>query len=650
MRSVTQLSLALALISSSQPLHAQRPVLSPEAFIQLRTPSGAQISPDGKRVAYVVEERLPERDSVRATLFIVPVTAGASVRVAEGRAPEWSPDSRSIAFTKFDGGTQRVFRVSGSGGASVPVTPNGWQAGAYAWSPDSRRIAATLTRTDSSTNRPSTKLAVIDLATGALTWLATGDRQPADPAWSPNGNEIAFGANGDIFVIAANGGESRAIVERPGVDKQPRWSPDGSSIAFHSEQGQPSRRLRMSVVGVSCRPTACVPKDLGRGSEMRIAGPFARTFFAWSTDGRVLYVPGLWRMTNRLYAIDVASDETRPITQGGRAFWSFSLSADRTAMAFLASDSTSAGDVFVSPLSGSAPRRLTTINPELRRFGLGTPEVVRWKSLDSLEIEGLLLKPRDYRPGRRYPLLIQMEGTYGTYDLSFSGRAIADNNGTFPFQQHVFAAAGYAVLMPNPRGSWGYGDAFSQKGRGDFGSGPVADILTGLDTLIALGIADSTRIGIIGTGYDAYRATLAITQTDRFRAAVIDNPLYDLVELHRSGGQSTAALLEQLIGGSPSTRPDEYAHISPANFADRLRTPTLVSECTGCGFPAQGQLLASALRRNNTPVDTITYGITPSEIAWGPRILLALVRRNLEWFERWIPTSEEKQQAGKPSG
>lgn len=158
--------------------------------------------------------------------------------------------------------------------------------------------------------------------------------------------------------------------------------------------------------------------------------------------------------------------------------------------------------------------------------------------------------------------------------------------------------------------------------------------------MIARGIGDSTRLGIMGMGFDAYRALYALTLTDRFKAASVDVPLYDLVALYDGAGAG-AHVFDDLIGGSPTEKPDEYARISPANHADRLRTPTLVAyppDTPGTPTASQGRALARALRKNGTPVEVIAYTPSPASDPWGARTLDTLVRRNLEWFRRWIPT------------
>jgi dipeptidyl aminopeptidase/acylaminoacyl peptidase len=626
----------------SQAPDARQSTFTPADFMRLRVPSGIALSPKGSHVAFVVDEQDPERDQLLTTVFTVPTRGGAPRRIARGRTPTWSPDGRQLAFLGRGVEANRLWRIDARGGIAKAVTRADVSISSFVWAPDSRRIAVIheAGRGRGAGASSSRSLAVIDLADGILRDLSLGGLEPADLAWSPSGRSIAFSAREDIYVVPVSGGAPTPLVQREGLDVQPRWSPDGSRIAFASGQGRRRGVVRLSVVNASgCATSGCVPVDLGVGADGWIAYP--PSFFAWSADGTALYVSGLRRMTQLLYALPLAGGEMQVVTPGPQAYWSFSIANDGRTLAFLASDSASAGDVVVTSLSRYAPRRLTTLNPWLATAGLRSPEVVRWRSRDGLEIEGLLLAPRDYRPGRTYPLLVQMEGTYGTYDLSFSGRVAADNNVPFPFQQQVFASAGYVVLMPNPRGSWGYGEAFSQRGRGDFGTGPLADILTGVEAMIARGIADSARLGIMGTGFDAYRALFALTQSDRFRAASIDGPLFDLVGLYEGMRPDTLFVID-LIGGSPAATPNEYARISPANFVDRLRTPTLISYADVADGPPrlqakQGRLLEAALRRNGVPVEVIPYARTEGVAGWSPRALAALIARNLAWFQRWVP-------------
>ena len=640
MRILRLFAAAMAVGIGVESAGAQRAFTSGD-FLKLRTPASVALSPDGERVAYVVDDRDVQRDQLRSTIQIVSASGGPSRRLTEGRAPAWSRDGRRLAFLGPTAADTRLWLIAADGGPPTPLTRDGATVGAISWSPDSRQLAAIISAPDSTNARQPTRLTIIDAGSGATRVLATGDVEPADVAWSPLGNEIAFSAAGDLYVVSIDGGAPRVVVQRDGLDVQPQWSPDGSRIAFASGQGKRRSMVRLSVVSATgCPDGGCVPTDLGQDFDGWIAG-YPPKFFTWSADGSTLYVSGLRRMTHLLYAIPVVGGPVRPLMSSAQAYWSFSVSHDGRTVAFLASDSASAGDVVISRVERFAPRRLTTLNPQLAAFGLRAPETVRWTSRDGLDVEGLLLKPAGYREGHRYPLLVQMEGTYGAYDVSFSGRVAADNNAAFPYQQQVFASAGYAVLMPNPRGSWGYGEQFAMRGRGDFGTGPLADILTGIDELIRRGIADSSRVGIMGTGYDAYRALFALTQSDRFRAASVDGPLYDLVDLYKQLGPG-ATLMDALIGGSPSSLPDEYARISPANFADRLRTPLLISYSSLTSGPAalqasQGRVLEGVLRRNGVPVDVVVYDATPGLQTWGPRALATLVTRNVDWFHRWIP-------------
>ncbi|MGI8497296.1 MAG: alpha/beta hydrolase family protein [Gemmatimonadaceae bacterium] len=347
-------------------------------------------------------------------------------------------------------------------------------------------------------------------------------------------------------------------------------------------------------------------------------------------------------MTHRLYEMNVESEQVTPLLEGDQALWGFSIARDGVHAAYLASTVRSPGDVRVAKLRASKSVRLTELNPQLKAIRFGARRVVRWSSPDGTAIEGLLIEPVNYRRGSRVPLLVQMEGTYGTYDLSFSGRVAADLDAPFPFQQQVFAGLGFAVLLPNPRGSWGYGAKFQLAGKGDFGTGPLADILSGVEAMIQRGIADSTRLGIMGSGFDGYRALLAITRTKKFKAASVDNALFDLVALHADlsspgavGPPATA--IASLIGGTPQSAADEYARISPANFVDSLRTPVLITHYTQ--FPYnnnQAEQLERAVKQHGMVAERFPY--TPSSPfgTMDPKTLEEAVARNAEWFVRWM--------------
>jgi dipeptidyl aminopeptidase/acylaminoacyl peptidase len=304
------------------------------------------------------------------------------------------------------------------------------------------------------------------------------------------------------------------------------------------------------------------------------------------------------------------------------------------------------GEVIISPAAAYVPRTLTRTNAQVRARAQPRWEVVRWRNGD-VEVEGLLFTPAGRPP---FATLVQMEGTYGTYDLSYTGRASADDNTLFPFQQHLFAAAGFAVLMPNPRGSWGYGQTFRELGATDPADGPTADVLAGVDALVQRGIADRDRLGILGTWYDGYRAAYAITTTDRFRAASLGNAFWNVSSWFGQLGPDRE-IAERLFAGPPWEQPARYTHLSPAFRAANLKTPALIFYTEGTpAFPAmQAVEIETAYRRAGVPFETRRYpapgfgGVRPSEFQ-------DVVNANLRWFQRWLSAPGASAGPGRERG
>jgi len=615
-------------------------------YMGIKWLTSAQISGDGSQVLYTMDEsRLSTAEQVES-IWIVSTAGGQSRKLAEvnplpSSPPALSPDGKRVAFASGPDGKEQIWLVETSNSEPVKLTQgaNGLQS--FAWSPDGLSIAFVMIGPVSNqatgeqlSGTESPQLYLLDVAKRQVRQLTTGVESPGAFAWSPDGREIAFTAQGDIYVAASDNGSVTKLVSRPGQDINPTWSPDGKQILFFSDYGQVNGPRGLSVVSAN----GGAPGDK-YGSFDPGFGGYAPWYFGWSADGAQIYSTRLSRMSQQLFAIEPTTGVSKPVTSGDKVYHDFSFSRDGKTMAFLASDSITPDEVYVSTVSEFKPVRLTTSNPQLNRVAFGKTEAIRWKSKDGLEIEGLLLKPFGYEAGKHYPLLVLMEGTFGSFDYSFTSRVSADNTRAFavPFQQQILAAQGYAVLMPNPRGSWGYGVEFSRRARGDFGIGPYNDLMTGVDAVIDQGLADPERIGVMGLYVDGYRAIFATTQTNRFKAQVIGLPIFNLVSWYGQLGPE-ATYADRYFGGAPWQVPQNYQNISPVNYAGNIKTPTLLFTTDRMEFPPvqQAREFYTALKRNNVPMDYVVY--KPQGFFLDPKSQADLLQRTNAWFERWLKT------------
>jgi dipeptidyl aminopeptidase/acylaminoacyl peptidase len=293
-------------------------------------------------------------------------------------------------------------------------------------------------------------------------------------------------------------------------------------------------------------------------------------------------------------------------------------------LAFAFNDAKTPNDIWVASSAGRGAQRLTNFNSQIKDYALVTTEVVRWKAPDGLEIEGLLVKPLGYEQGKRYPLILQIHGgPYAQFGYGLNPRA------------QIFAASGYAVLLPNPRGSTGYGQKFTTANVGDWGGKDYQDLMAGVDELIKTGVADPERLAVMGGSYGGFMTFWVITQTNRFKAAIGHAGISDWYSFH--GQSDIPGLMEYGFGGTPWTAREVYEKWSPVRYADRVQTPLMIThgEQDRRVPIAQAEQYYRALRRRGVETVFVRYpreghGITE------PNHQIDLVRRQLEWFDKHL--------------
>ncbi|MGH9202452.1 MAG: prolyl oligopeptidase family serine peptidase, partial [Vicinamibacterales bacterium] len=287
----------------------------------------------------------------------------------------------------------------------------------------------------------------------------------------------------------------------------------------------------------------------------------------WSADGRhILFVAGK-RAYSEAFSFDVAAGKYTQLTRE-RTLQYGSRSRDGNVIAVTMDSAESPGEVYVTDSSFASFRKLTDTNPQAARFALGQTEVVTWKSSDGVEVEGVLLKPVGFESGRRYPLLVVAHG--GPAGAFTNGYRVGGLEGG-----QLWAGRGWAVFYPNPRGSTNYGEKFLQANVNDWGGGDYRDIMTGVDALIARGVADPDRLAHIGWSYGGYMTAWVISQTTRFKAAMVGAGLTNMASMY--GTNDIPNVLVTYFGGilDKETMP-LYAARSAMSFIENITTPTLI--------------------------------------------------------------------------
>ena len=655
---------------------AARPVTF-EDMLAMRRVEAPAISPDGAFVLYAVRQweapsRDPQRKEARSQVWRVSVADGSTrqltVDEAGANMPAWSPDGRFISFLSARGSSgddrrAQIWLMPADGGEARKLTDSKEAVTAYEWSPDSKRIAFVSREPETADEEARRKRGddrrvfedefrlshvwVTDVAAATTERITEGRTfgVRGTPSWSPDGARLAVAAapttllrddRSDIYIVDLSSRATDKITTNAGPDTSPRWSPDGRTIAFTSETNRnpewPDGTRSASIVNARLTLYDVASRTLKDASSPQfdlLAGDPV-----WTADSRrILFTTGK-RVYREVFAYDVAGGRYEQVTNN-QIVTLGNLSRDGSRAALLLESAAAAPEVYVSDLALTTPRRLTTINPEVSDFALGEAEVIRWKS-DGFEVEGILQKPVGYASGTRYPLLVVPHGgPTGAYLNSF--RVGFGDGG-----QH-WAGQGWAVLYPNPRGSTNYGERFMTANVNDWGGGDFRDVIAGVDAVIARGIADPNRLAIAGWSYGGYLTAWAITQTNRFKAAMVGAGIINLVSMYATNDLPN--VLAGFFNGVPgATNTALYLERSPLSYAAKVTTPTLIlhggnDERVPIGQPME---LYRALRDRGVASELVFYPREGHGLAEYFHQLDRL-RRQFDWISKYVegrrPTS-----------
>ena len=616
----------------------------------------AAISPDGKRVAWV--ENLGDKDgkpSVRSRILVAEtggaaasrrITAVAGTAERNEGSVAWSPDSRRLAFVSdaVKEGQTQLYVADLAGGRVRKLTDVKGLVASPGWSPDGRTLAILFTRNSARAAGPlvagtpqtgvieetvtEQRLAIVDAATGTLRELSPAEVYIYEYDWSPDGRRfIATAAHGsgddnwyvaELATIDAVTGETRSIVKPALQIAAPAWSPDGRRIAYIS--GLMSDEGSVGNDIYTCDDQGGNVEDLTPGMKGSAA------WVDWMPDGKTLLFAEYRNGEAGLAALDTASRASTPIWSGaeqvsaGNWGMTLSVSADGRSSAVIRHAFDRAPEVWAGP--HGAWRPITARNAALRPMW-GEAKSLRWSS-QGREIQGWLLYPRDFDPSKRYPLVVSVHGGPASMAQShWPGR-------------HDFAAAlasrGYFVLYPNPRGSFGQGEAFVRANVKDFGHGDLQDILAGVDAALAAAPIDPARLGITGWSYGGYMSMWAVTQTDRFHAAMAGAGVANFQSYY--GQNRIDQWMLPYFGASVYDDPAVYAKSSPITFIKNARTPTLVLVGEGDGEcpPPQSFEFWHALKTLGVETKLVVYAHEGHGFL-DPAHQRDVIERTAAWFD-----------------
>lgn len=646
---------------------------SVEDLLKIRRVGDPQVSPDGKRVAFTIDDVNFDANHTVTQIYIMSSAGGDMKQLTSGTgsasSPRWSPDGKKIAYVTGD----QVWVMEPDGSNKEQVTKISTGAGGPVWSPDGHWLAFVSDvypecttddcnrAKDEAAEKSKVKAHVTDrlLFRHWVEWrdlkrthvfivaskggvardLTPGDFDSPpyavageiDYSFSPDSKELAYlrnpdkieaiSTNSDIYIVPTAGGPARDITSKnKGYEDTPVYTPDGKYIIYRSQAtaGFEADRWRLMTYNRAAGTSVELLRNFDQGVDE----------IALSPDGNTIYFTAGDRGYENVYKVPVSGGREQKVA--GNVFASGLQVAPDNTFVFVSSTLTAPAEIFRGNAGSVIP--LTRVNNELMaQANLKPVEEMEWTGALGKKIQGFVIKPVDFDPNKKYPLIVIIHG---------GPQSAFNNNWGYRWNPQVFANDGYVVFEPNPRGSTGYGQQFTNEISGDWGGKPYVDIMNGVaDVLRRNSFIDRTRIGAAGASYGGYMVDWILGHNNdprfRFKTLVSHAGVYNLTSMY--GATEELWFPEWEFKGTPWSNPAMYARWSPNMFVRNFKTPTLVTagELDFRVPYTQSLELYTALQRQGVESKLVLF---PDEGHWilKPQNSAFWYHTVLDWFDKHL--------------
>lgn len=664
----------------------EKRTITAEDLYRIQTPQTPRLSPDGEKVIFSLTRIDQTTQKKHSNLYLITVNDGVQRQFTFGdqidAAPEWSPDGATIAFLSNRGDKEKppqIYLLPARGGEAHPLTEFKGEIHNFSWSPDGTKVlvggvkfdAAVLERQQDENKRKLgvverhiTRLIykldgygflpkerahiwVVDVASREMTQLTDHDVfDEQEPDWSGDGERIVFLSNRqpdpdmdayatDVYTMPSAGGEFSKLNTPRGNKNAPVFSPDGKWVAYYGAEDEGKMYENNDIWIVSAdgkQPAKNLTEkfdfDAGDGVINDLGGiePIPPV---WSLDSRFVYFRSAEKGSSMIKKVEIETGEVSEVVGPGGDVGSLSFANDQKAFTYCQGSMFDPSQIYHRETGQSATRKLTQINQELfAEMDLGNMEEVWFKSPSGSDLQSWILTPPNFDPSKQYPSILEIHG--GPWAMY----------GNLMMHEFFYLAAnGYVVYFSNPRGGKGYGTEHAKAITNNWGGPAMEDLMAFSDLMAKKPYIDSARMGVTGGSYGGYMTNWIIGHTDRYKAAVTQRCVSNLVSMW--GSSDMGFFFEQEFGGQPPyVSIDSLWENSPIKHIGNAKTPTLVihNEMDLRCAIEQGEQVFVALKRMGVDTEMVRFPEEPHGLSRMGRTDRRIARLNhiLRWFDRYL--------------